>query len=76
MARKIKTCYPSISKALEHGRVVNYYYGVNTFGKSRVSLNIRYFSPVVCKNGWSITAEWYECSEVYFNWFVRWHRNF
>ena len=76
MKRNSNTRYRTIRQALEHGVVRSYSGETSCFGKRMVSFNVRYFKPFMRRKGWSVTAEWYECTESYFERFVRNHRNF
>lgn len=68
--------YRSIKQALENGRVTLYYSDISTLGKKMYTFRVKYFKPKRKESGWSITGEWYECQELYFERFVRKHRNF
>lgn len=68
--------YNSIRKALNNGYVTSYYGNTDIFNKRKIQFIVRYNEPRKCRGGWSVTSEWYECSESYFNRFVRNHRNF
>lgn len=76
MGKVNKNYYRSIKQALENGRVSLYYSRNSTLGMKMYVFAVRYFKPKLRKSGWSITAEWYECQELYFERFVKKHRNF
>lgn len=68
--------FKSIKQAMEHGKVRNYQFMTNYLGRRYITFNIAYFQPMRRPAGHYITAEWYDCSESYFDRFVRKHRNF
>lgn len=76
MGKMNKNYYRSIKQALDNGRVTLWYSRTFMTDKKIYVFSVRYFKPKLTKSGWSITAEWYECQELYFERFVRKHRNF
>lgn len=65
MAGKIKTAFPSIKQALGNGTITRYYNEVDRFNRTRVHFFVKYKKPIVIGAPWSITGEWYVCSEKY-----------
>lgn len=61
----MKNRYPSIKQALDNGYIKNYTYTYNMFRKKVVHILIEYNSFVRYPSGWSLKAEWYECSVRY-----------
>lgn len=66
----------SITRALELGQVTRWYKRLCWDYKERYEIYVRYFTPISYGGKWSITGEWFECSERYFNSYVRNHLNF
>lgn len=73
MARKIKKAFPSIKQALENGKITRYFHEVDKYNRIRVHFFIKYYKPIVIGAPWSLTGEWYECSEKHWQSSVSWH---
>lgn len=60
------------------GQVIRYDNRLGSKWDERYEFYIRYFKPISYgpNNSWSLTGEWFECSEKYFFSFVKKHRNF
>lgn len=71
MSTHRKNYYRSIKLALQNGRVVSSYERNGT-----ISFLVKYFKPIRYKSGWSLTGEWYECTEIYFERVVKKHPNY
>lgn len=72
MVPKRKNAYQSIKQALENGKITRYYHSVDKYNRKRAHFLIKYYKPIVIGAPWSITAEWYECSEKYWQSTVCW----
>lgn len=66
-----KNQFRSIRRALFNGRVVLSY-----AGNGKVKFLVKFFKPVKYTSGRSLTGEWYECTERYFERIVKNHPNY
>lgn len=66
----------SIKKAIELGIVIRWDKRLDWNHKERYEIYVKYFTPIRLDGKWTLMGEWFECSERYFNSFVKKHRNF
>lgn len=76
MERKINKRPKSISQALELGQVIRWDKRLCWNHKERYEIYVKYFTAIRLRDNWSLTGEWFECSERFFNYYVRNHPNF
>ena len=76
MERKLNKRPKSITRALEFGQVIRWDKRLNYDYKEIYEIYVKYFTPFHYGNGWSVSGEWFDCSERYFNSYVRKHPNF
>lgn len=66
----------SIKKALQLGIVTRVERPLCYDSRSGYQIYVKYFKPIYMNNRWRLKGDWFQCSEKYFNSYVRKHCHF